>query len=353
MKPKFFLAAGVVLMLAFVLVLGTAAAQPASMCDPAYVNKTNNIIHVRPTSADDTTNIQCAFDWAIATGPHKTIHLLPGTFHTGQIYVKDFIGAFRGSGMQRTTIVNLPNLYVKPDSGIPSPDNPQPYLFAMFGGDYTFSHMTIKAVGEKPTTYWSWPGCENNYTFHALIGMFPYETHAKIFRVAMIGEPYATAHYGYNVMQGIFALGILGAEMPPISGSIRVSHSSFEGAAYSLAFLNMADATIVVSNNDFTDTSAAAEAADLVNTRVIFGNNRVEASMLGLTFANYILPADVNSDHIVRNNVIKAPIGVAMYQTMDADSTCLIAFNNMSWVTDTPIFLSPGAQACVLKANRE
>ena len=40
-------------------------------------------------------------------------------------------------------------------------------------------------------------------------------------------------------------------------------------------------------------------------------------------------------------------------QTMDAESTCLIKTNNLLGVTDTPIFVGPGAQACVLKNNRE
>ena len=79
MKPKFYLAASVVLMLVFVLVSGTAAAQPPNPCDHDYVVRTGNIIRVSPTGVDDTDNIQCAFDWAIAEGPGMTIRMLPGT----------------------------------------------------------------------------------------------------------------------------------------------------------------------------------------------------------------------------------------------------------------------------------
>ena len=42
-----------------------------------------------------------------------------------------------------------------------------------------------------------------------------------------------------------------------------------------------------------------------------------------------------------------------LYQTMDAASTCLIKNNNLRWVTDTPIFLGEGAQACRLVNNHE
>jgi hypothetical protein len=324
--------------------------------------RTGNIIRVKPTGVDDTANIQCAFDWAIARGPGMTIRLQPGTFHTAQIYAYDFIGIFRGSGKNHTTVVNLPELYVNPDIGRPSPDNPQPYLFVMFGGDYTFANMSIQAVGEKATSYWSWPGCPDNYAFHALIGVFPSqtmvdgireETDAAFSQISMSGEPYATAHYGYNAIQGIYGLGVLDPEMVALSGNLSVNQSNFSGLAYSLAFFNMADATIMVTHSDFANTQAASEASDLVNTRVVFAHNRVKATVMGFDFLDYMLPMDVNSDYVVRNNVIAAPIGIAVYSSFDADSTCLIKVNNLIGVTDTPIYLSPGAEACVVKNNKQ
>lgn len=64
-------------------------------CDPAYVVRTGKSIRVSPTDVDDTANIQCAFDWANARGPGMTVRLTPGTFHTAQIYIYDFVGSFR------------------------------------------------------------------------------------------------------------------------------------------------------------------------------------------------------------------------------------------------------------------
>lgn len=90
MKTKFSLSASVVMMLAFVFVLGTVTAQPAFPCESEYVQVRGKVIRLSPTGADDTATIQCAFDWASSTGPDMMIRMQPGTFHTGQIVVHDY-----------------------------------------------------------------------------------------------------------------------------------------------------------------------------------------------------------------------------------------------------------------------
>lgn len=155
MKPKFYLAASVVLMLVFVLVSGTAAAQPANPCNPDYVVRMGNIIRVSPTGIDDTDNLQCAIDLAIAKNPGKTVLLMPGTFHTAQLVANDFHGTLRGSGINRTVIVNLPDLYVTPHDyylNPPSADNPIPVLISFVDGDLKVLNLTVRVVGQAPTT---------------------------------------------------------------------------------------------------------------------------------------------------------------------------------------------------------
>ena len=56
------------------------------------------MITVKATSTDDTANLQCAFDLAVAAGPGQTVRLLKGTYHTGMVFVNNFHGAFTGAG---------------------------------------------------------------------------------------------------------------------------------------------------------------------------------------------------------------------------------------------------------------
>jgi hypothetical protein len=353
MKSKFYPAVSVVLALAFVVLLGTAAADAPFPCDPGHVVKSGRLIHITPTGLDDTANIQCAIDAAVTGGPGMTIRLAPGTFRTKQIYIHDFVGTLRGSGVHQTTIVNLPNLYVEPDHGVPAPDNPQPYLFSFFGGDYTVAHLTFRAVGEQPTTLWSWPGCENNHVFHGLIGVFGDEVHANFFQIAIRGRATESAHYGYNIMQGIFALGVMGDEMPPIAGKIHITHSTFRGLTLAAAFFNLKDADVAFNTNTVSDAWEAVDFTDQVDSQIMVANNRITVSDVGIAAYNAILPADVNTDYVVRNNIIKGPSGIRFLQTVDEDNVCLIKNNNLRWVTGTSIVLGDGAAACKLHNNRE
>jgi hypothetical protein len=360
MKPKFFLAAGVVLMLAFVLVLGTAAAQPANPCDPAYVVRTGKVLRVSPTEVDDTANIQCAFDWANDIGPGMTVRLLPGTFHTAQILVVDFHGAFQGSGRDHTTIVNLPDLPVIPDIETipPSPDNPWPNLFIFIDSDVTLSNMAIHIFGENPVGPWSVGDFGPVNQFGAAIIVSGTESHFNVSHISLEGEQSSTSPVGYNVFNGIYFEGYItptAVDFLPLSGSFHVTGSIFKSIGWPTDFINVTNAKLTFSHNTYKDVIEGIEGADMTNSSVVVHNNRIETNEwgTGILFLNYLIPQDIGASYVIRNNVIKAPIGIAMYQTMDDASTCLIKTNKLQWVTDTPIFLGPGAQACVLKNNRE
>jgi len=358
MKPKFFLAAGVVLMLAFVLVLGTAAAQPASPCDPAYVGRTGNIIRVSPTEVDDTANIQCAFDWANARGPGMTIQLQPGTFHTAQILVVDFHGAFKGSGRDHTTIVNLPDLPVIPDIETipPSADHPWPNLFIFIDSDVALSNVAIRIFGENPVGSWSIGDFGPVNQFGAAIIVSGTESHFNVSHISLEGERSSTSPFGYNVFNGIYFEGYItatGVDFLPLSGSYTVKNSSFKTLTWATPVANIKDAVVVSSHNTYTDNEWGMDVADSVNSSVKIFNNHMDAMVAGGILLWNGLPENVNTDYLIRNNTITGPTGIALTQTMDAESTCLIKTNNLLGVTDTPIFVGPGAQACVLKNNRE
>src|SRR5262249_45746189 len=71
------------------------------------VSRTADVIQVRPTGADDTGNLQCAIDAAVASGRSTSIRLAAGTFHTAQIVAKNFVGQIAGSGTAATVITTL------------------------------------------------------------------------------------------------------------------------------------------------------------------------------------------------------------------------------------------------------
>ena len=127
------------------------AATNAQSCDPGFVTQNDMLIAVRPTGSDDTTNLQCAIDTAVAL-PGASIKLEPGTFHTGQLVATDLHGRLMGSGEGKTTIVNLPALGYDEywmDS-MPSTTNVWPSLLAFVGGDFEVSDLAIRIVGDEP-----------------------------------------------------------------------------------------------------------------------------------------------------------------------------------------------------------
>ena len=94
---------------AIVIGICVSAGQPvsANACDPAYVTQVGNTFIVAPTGADDTANLQCAFDAAGAAGPGSTVQLMSGTYKIGRIVVDEFHGNFVGAGKEQTTITTI------------------------------------------------------------------------------------------------------------------------------------------------------------------------------------------------------------------------------------------------------
>ena len=360
MKPKFFLAAGVVLMLAFVLVLGTAAAQPANPCDPAFVGRTGKIIRVSPTEVDDTANIQCAFDWANARGPGMTVRLTPGTFHTAQIVVNDFNGSFRGSGADKTLIVNLPNLYVTPLDGFinpPSADNPLPFLFSFIDGRFVIADMAVHVDGHEGnvTTGWSVSG-PSGFTTYELIAAFLIsgtQADAWVTRILIEGEPLENTLFGYSAINGIYYEGIIGAIPLPLSGSYRLSRSTIKTVGSGSPIANLKDASVSISHNTYEDAFVMMDAADFVDSTIEIASNKAE-TFIGIDFWQYMLSEDVGTKFVVRNNRFAGTYGVIFEQTIGAGTTCLIKSNDFRQILDTSVLLiGAGTDQCVVKNNRE
>lgn len=367
MKTKFYLAASVVLMLAFVLILGTAAAQPANPCDPAYVVRTGKIIRVSPTDVDDTANIQCAFDWANARGPGLTVRLTPGTFHTAQIVVNDFHGSFRGSGANKTVIVNLPNLYVTREDTFlnpPSATNPLPYLFTFDGGRFVIADLAFHMDGHdgNMTTGWLQPlfdgsGFITVYEMVSAITIGGSEADAWVTRILVEGEPLENSLMGYSAINGVYYGGLYGAMPPslptPLSGSFHLTDSEFRTVGSGSPVLNLKDAAVLISHNKYEDAFDMVDGAVLMDSTVEIASNRGD-TYLGVYFWNFNFMEDIGTSFVIRNNKFANTIGVVFEQAFGAGNTCLIKSNDFRQILDTSVLLlGPGTDQCVLRNNRE
>lgn len=339
-----------ILALGFALLGGAKTAQAMPACDPAFVTLNGTEISVGPTGVDDTANIQCAFDLAVAAGPGKTVRLGAGTFHTAQVVVDDFQGRFSGAGVDRTLILNLPDLYVTPVDfylNPPSAANPAPILFTFINGSYTISDLAIHLVGDSPAQGWSIFGIDPPlHEFAVAIACLGTEAHVQVDRVFIKGEPLAELLFGVNLIQAIYFEGFIGSPSPAISGSFSVQHSTFQTMASGTPIYNVADASIVISDNTYADTIWGLDAYGLQNSILEFSNN-VVASQIGGDIYNMDEGGNNGNTFLVLNNRFSGEYGPILEYTGEGNQ-CLIKGNNVQNVTEFGVVLAEGVHGCTV-----
>ena len=213
MKSKLFLTVLVVFMLVGTMAGGAGVVLAETECDPAVVSQAGNVITVKPTGVEDTVNIQCAFDLAVATGPGVEVTLTEGTFYTAQIVVNDFHGDFSGAGVEKTLIYNMQDMYVTPVDyylDLPSSNNPWPALFAFISGDFVISDLAIYIIGEKITTPYSMFGWEPTTLLALGVVILGSDVNARIERILLEGNAVENSLLPYNLANGIFFEGWFG-----------------------------------------------------------------------------------------------------------------------------------------------
>ena len=208
----------------------------------------NKIITVPPpTGSDDTPNLQSAFNKAVAEGPGVTVRLVEGTYHTKQIVVSNFNGAFIGAGAEKSVLTNLPSLVVSDPTkpfydAPPTPSNPWPVLVTFVNGDLLVSDMGISITGATPfpegyTVFSFLPTFHEMWEGVAVVGT---TAKAIFLRVDVKGEIENGSEY--NLINGIFFQGAgtgSVATAPPISGSFVVTDSAFQFLASPTPVLNV------------------------------------------------------------------------------------------------------------------
>ncbi len=340
---------------ALAMALGFCSSIWAAPCNTTFVVHQGSIITVLPTGVDDTENLQCAFNDAVATGQGTSVHLEEGTYYTRQIVVNNFAGTFTGAGADRSVLTNLPNLYVTPVNmyfNPPSADNPWPSLFAFVGGDFLVSDLGIRITGASPTTGWSIFGIP---TLHEMAhGFVVLGTSANAFfsRVSVEGEPAQNTLFGYNLINGIFFEGFIGEVSPPISGSFVVHDSTLRHLESGTPIANVSGASILISRNNSQDVLLGMDGGGLLDSTYEFSSNTVEGSF-GIDL--YDVPVTVSqitsSKMLIRNNVFSGQEGVFLEATFAGGTKCLIAGNNFQNVADIGIYLGPGTSDCTVTGN--
>ena len=352
MKTKFFLTVFIALTLVATLAWSASSALANPACDSGFVAKAGNVFTVKPNGSDDTANIQCAFDAAVAAGAGNDVRLSAGIFHTAQIVVNNFHGKFTGAGTDKSTVTNLPNLYVTPVDVInnpPSADNPWPTLFAFVDGDFAITDLAISIVGNDLTTGWTIFGISPPFEelAHAIM-IAGTHTNARIERFLLEGEVMENGAFGYNVINGVYYEGTIGEVPPPISGSYTLKDSTIRTITFGTPVFNLLNASVVVSHNHYEDTFIAMDAADVQYSNLEFSNNKVADSVIGFDLWNSFAPEDVGSNFLIRNNVLKGEIGIAFEQTFGEGNQCLILGNNVQNISDLGIFLGTGTTDCTI-----
>jgi hypothetical protein len=316
-------------------------------------------ITVLPTGVDDTANLQCAFDNAVAAGT-SAVQLEKGTYYTRQIVVNNFKGTFTGAGAQASVLTNLPNLYVTPVNAYyqaPSASNPSPNLVSFVGGDFLVSDMGIQITGSAPTTGWTIFGLPSLYDLangFAVLGTY---AKAVFSHVDVEGQYAPNPVANYNLYNGISFAGFIGQQSPPITGSLVVQNSTFQHLGSAVAVANVSDAAVLISHNNAEDVFDAMDVFGLLNTRYEFSFNKVE----GASFGGYLYDGSssegtaelyaTSSEILVANNSFSGQYGVYLDATFKGGSTCQVLGNQFPNVTVLGIYLGTGTSHCLVAGN--
>jgi len=326
----------------------SSQATSAIACDHTYVREGRNAITLLPTGLDDTANIQCALDQAVARHRWTAIQFVAGTYKTAQIVATNFVGSLSGAGSNRTVVQNLPNLEVTATDFVtqaPSLLVKWPTLFAFNGGNIGVYDLAIRVVGAAPTTGWSFFG-EQFKELVAGILILGARAHVSVDHVRVEGEQ-SNGPFSYNVINGIFPEGAFGGNPSLQSGSFTVTRSTFRRVNSPAPFALTDHFLAIYSHNTYEDTFFGLEALDFRNTKLLFSNNRVDAT-IGVDVYDYgELPFGVeSSDLLFFHNTFVGDNGIALEATFGPDVHCALLGNDVSAVSGVGIYLGPGTYGC-------
>jgi hypothetical protein len=333
----------------------------------AFVSQRGNRIDVAPTGVDDTRNLQCAIDAAVASGRSASIRLSGGTFHTAQIVAKNFVGQIAGSGTAETVITTLGTpMFVTRDDffshGLPTPpggENPWPSLISFIDGDFSMSDLTIRVLDPAPTTGWTVFGLDQIFgrLFQTLAGeiyIVGLSAHATFERIAFEGKNTPSDPlFGNNVYNAIFFVGE-GSGPAPIAGALEVRQSAFIEVAAGAVAADVQDATVSIVGNTSQRTSWPVQIADLAETRVTVAANRFQDGLAGVQIVDACPPGGAlcgisNTQLLVVGNQLAEFDGIEINATFASGVSCTVVGNDIHYDADNggvAVLLGPATKDC-------
>jgi hypothetical protein len=348
MKSKLFVSLYATLILFIPLTLSVSTASASSACDPAFLTMIQDEIIVSPTGIDDTANLQCAFDEATAG---TTVRLLPGTFITQQIIVHDFHGQFTGAGDSRTTIVNLPEMFVTPVGfyeQLPSPERPWPTLIAFLGGNFSISDLAIHITGANPTTGWKYTDDIDepvNYRLAHAITILGSEANVEISKILISGERVDNPDYGLNLFIGVMANG----NLEGYSGSFRVLNSSFMLITNPIRVMAVSNTSVVISHNQIFGGVYGTWGTGFTDSSLEISHNKIQ-NYIGIYLSAPEESMDSGNTFLISNNVLDTDWGVALDTIFGEGNECLLLGNAIQYKGEdgVGIALGDGIYGCIV-----
>ncbi len=263
----------------------------------AYGYPSKKTFIVSPTGADDTVNIQAAFNAAVAAGPGSIVQLTAGQFYCDNIFVEEFHGTFKGMGKDVTIIDTLRGL----DPNAPGLEHIGSGIYLFFfgfdGGDIKISDMTFDITAEMPAELWEWPwdpdglGWNERYDVGNIVRIMG-DANSAFERVGFRGHERTLLELNgesYNVELAVvisdpqlYDEGTDWVTCEPITGTHTVSHCSFEYVDESIDVACLVDGTVRVGGSppkgNFMDGGALPLIFwDLSNSKLELSYNEIHA----------------------------------------------------------------------------
>ncbi len=299
------------------------AAIAASFCDPAYVVDNGRVWTVFPTGSDDSENLECAFEEAVAAGSGSTVKMVAGRYYllrpVAVLYEGDL--TWRGAGKNKTVLEagcdeTMFPLLVE-DGYFPDPGLPTVFAFHQDadgwvgpGGEELTSSLSLRGFsirlrGLSQPWVDGFGRTSQSRSIVDVVGRIDGLRNFNLSRVdltvagirlqAEACDPETcaqidwTAHNGLTVggevVTTVDESGVVSIEYSkPIAATTTISNSDFQSIAYAVTNSDIEDSQILVNRNRFTDIGAAYFLQDADGGRAVVSNNR----MLGVAYYGVI-----------------------------------------------------------------
>jgi hypothetical protein len=227
------------------------------------------VFTVFPTGADDTANLQAAFDAAILAGHGSTVQLVRGTYYIRNgIVAVNFEGSSVGAGKEKTFVQNL-GPFATDDYFLtfsPEGQNVMPGLI-------TISDLTFRAIGPAETDVEFFKDPMNAFQILHLKGDSTGKLNAYIIRVGFEGES-GDLHtpWGRNIHNS--SLFSSGDNFEPLSGNVLFQDCTFKNALSGVSVM-LHDAHFRVEGCTFTDILSPIGAWGITDSTADILRNRV------------------------------------------------------------------------------